>query len=60
LKLLAALHTQFGPSSTSEKKKKKKMLAHEKNPNFPLKAYGHFIRKAALWYYSKQTLISLK
>jgi hypothetical protein len=42
-------NTQSAPSSTSEgKKKKQKASAHEKNPQYPPKEYGHFVRDTVL------------
>jgi hypothetical protein len=47
-----ASNTQLAPSSNSEEKKKKqKASAHEKNPQYPLKEYGHYVRGKVLeWY----------
>jgi hypothetical protein len=58
LEFLDASNTQFGSSSTS-KMKKKKMSSYEKNPDYPRKTYGHFIREVALKYYKRRTLDSL-
>ena len=51
-------HIQSRPSSIQGKKKK--MFAHEKNLDYPSKAYGHFVRKVALNYYKRCSLDSLK
>jgi hypothetical protein len=52
----------LGPSSTSEEKKKKKpkASAHERNPNYPIKEYGHFVREVALDYYNVKTVGTLQ
>jgi hypothetical protein len=42
------------------KKKKHKVFVHERNPNYPSKEYGHFVRKVVLQYYNKKILDTLK
>jgi hypothetical protein len=44
LKFHTSSYTESTPSSTLEAKKKK-ILGHEKNPAYPPKAYGHFIKR---------------
>ena len=48
-------NTQLAPSSTSEGKKKQKAFAHEKNPQYSLKQYGHFVREKVLEWYNNKT-----
>jgi hypothetical protein len=48
MEIPTASNTQSAPSSTSEGKKKQKASAHEKNPQYPPKQYGHFVRKKVL------------
>jgi hypothetical protein len=57
---LSASNTQSKLSSTSKGKKKKKISTHEKNPDYPPKAYGHFVREMASKYYKKHFLGSFK
>jgi hypothetical protein len=54
-------NTQSAPSSTSEgKKKKQKASAHEKNPQYPPKEYGHYVRKKVLEFYNIKTTGALE
>jgi hypothetical protein len=55
MEIPTASNTQSAPSSTSEGKKKQKASAHEKNPQYPPKQYGHFIREKVLEWYNKKT-----
>jgi hypothetical protein len=44
---------QSAPSSTLEgKKKKQKASVHEKNPQYPPKEYGHYVREKVLDFYN--------
>ena len=44
---------QSAPTSTSKgKKKKQKASAHERNPQYPLREYGHYVRKKILEFYN--------
>jgi hypothetical protein len=55
--------TQSGPSSTSEgkkKKKKHKSSAHEQNPDYPPKEYGHYVQEVALDFYNTKTTDALE
>jgi hypothetical protein len=54
MEIPTASDTQSAPSSTSEGKKKQKASAHEKNPQYPPKQYGHFIREKVLEWYNKK------
>jgi hypothetical protein len=55
MEIPTASNMQSVPSSTSEEKKKQKTSAHEKNPQYPPKQYGHFVRKKVLEWYNKKT-----
>jgi hypothetical protein len=55
MEIPTASNTQSAPSSTSEGKKKQKASAHEKNPEYPPKQYGHFVREKVLEWYNKKT-----
>jgi hypothetical protein len=45
----------LGPPSTLEgKKRKKKESSYEKNPQYPPKEYGHFVRDTVLEFYNKK------
>jgi hypothetical protein len=55
MEIPTALNTQSAPSSTSKgKKKKKKASTHEKNPQYPLKEYGYYVREKVLEWYTKK------
>ena len=54
MEILTALNTQLAPSSTSEGKKKQKASTHEKNLEYSLKQYRHFVRKKVLEWYNKK------
>ena len=44
---------QSAPTSTSKgKKMKQKASAHERNPQYPLREYGHYVRKKILEFYN--------
>jgi hypothetical protein len=43
-----------------EGKKKQKASAHEKNPQYPPKQYGHFVREKVLEWYNKKTASMLE
>jgi hypothetical protein len=43
-------------SSLTSEEKKKKMPAHKMNPDYPPKAYGHFVREVTLEYHKRCTL----
>jgi hypothetical protein len=65
--LPAPSNTQTGLSSTSEgkkkkkkKKKKHKSSAHERNPDYPPKEYGHFVQEVALDFYNTKTADALE
>jgi hypothetical protein len=61
--LPAPSSTQTGLSSTLEgkkKKKKHKSFAHERNPDYPLKEYGHFVQEVALDFYNTKTPYALE
>jgi hypothetical protein len=52
---------QSAPSSTSEgKKKKQKASVHEKNPQYPPKEYGHFVREKVFEFYNIKTTGTLE
>jgi hypothetical protein len=54
-------NTQSAPSSTSKgKKKKQKASVHEKNPQYPPKEYGHYVRKKILEFYNIKTAGALE
>jgi hypothetical protein len=54
MEIPTASNTQSAPSSTSEGKKKQKASAHEKNPQYSPKQYGHFVREKVLEWYNKK------
>jgi hypothetical protein len=56
MEIPTASNMQSAPSSTSEGKKKQKASAHEKNPQYLPKQYGHFIREKVLEWYNKKTI----
>jgi hypothetical protein len=61
MEIPTALNTQSAPSSTSEgKKKKQKASAHEKNPQYPPKEYGHYVREKVLEFYNIKTAGALE
>lgn len=53
-------NTQSAPSSTSEGKKKQKGTAHDKNPDYPPKEYGHFVREKVLEWYKNRSVDMLE
>jgi hypothetical protein len=56
MEIPTASNTQSTPSSTLEgKKKKHKASAHEKNPQYPPKEYGHYVREKVLEFYNIKT-----
>jgi predicted HNH restriction endonuclease len=61
MEIATSSNTQSAPSSTSEgKKKKQKASAYEKNPQYPLKEYGHFVRKKVFEFYNIKTVGALE
>jgi hypothetical protein len=61
LEIPASLNTQLGQSSTSKGKKKKQIAsAYEKNPQYPPKEYGNFVRNTVLEFYNKKILGALE
>jgi hypothetical protein len=61
MEIPTSLNTQSVSSSTLEgKKKKQKTSAHEKNPQYPPKEYGHFIREKVLEFYNIKTTGALE
>ena len=52
---------QLAPSSTLKgKKKKQKAFAHEKNPQYSPKEYGHFVREKVFEFYNIKTTSALE
>ena len=55
VEITTASNTQSAPSSTSEGKKKQKATGHDKNPEYPPKEYGHFVREKVLEWYKNRS-----